>query len=621
MVLFTYFNYSKNYQLLMDKQSKEIALTGHLLQDQMINGFHGAYVDMIASEQDDLKKLYWVADQIVKSKKYSLEDLKKQINQNVQNKTIDIFLINKDYVVFETTYPPDLNLNFHIIPAVLDTLDDIYFGRREYDISKPIYVYGNIDNITLKKYFLIKPKELDFMIQIGITHSSFDGIQTDNAIKMKIPNILSYDLYSVYKNNQTQNLDNFIPILSSNIMQCSKSGMSKNDYYTNELRIGFEKNYEIITGKKYSKDVKLDYAEIINTLKKHNNLFVSNNGATSTLVLPINLYTPYIDKYWQPTKFLIVKIDNTNLIKELRDFQIINILYLGLFVGIFILILLLVYFKILRPLFAMQELMLKKEKINDEMIDDSQNEFGDVMATYNKLFDNLEQEIATNKTLLENLKNFTSNSIHQLKTPMSVMSIYLDMLKSIPKDEEIKDSIKSSILMINHIHDTLSYKLQKDSVQFNPEDVNISDVLINQVRGFALIAKGYDKEIVYEVQANLHFMINKVELSHLIDNNLSNGIKYGASKKPLFVKLEIIGGEIRMTFANEGKEIINKNSIFERFVRESSEAIGQGIGLNLVREIARKYEIKIDVIYENNQNKFIYTFPKKLCTIQKNIQD
>ena len=97
-------------------------------------------------------------------------------------------------------------------------------------------------------------------------------------------------------------------------------------------------------------------------------------------------------------------------------------------------------------------------------------------------------------------------------------------------------------------------------MQFNPEDVNISDVLINQVRGFALIAKGYDKEIVYEVQANLHFMINKVELSHLIDNNLSNGIKYGASKKPLFVKLEIIGGEIRMTFANEGKEIINKNA-------------------------------------------------------------
>ena len=615
MVLFTYFNYSKNYQLLMDKQSKEIAISGHLLQDQMINGFHAAYVDMIASEKDDLKKLYWVADQIVKSKKYSLEDLKKQINQNVQNKTIDIFLINKDYVVFDTTYPPDLRLDFHVIPAALDTLDDIYFGRREYDISKPIYVYANVENVTLKKYFLIKPKELDFMVQIGITHSSFDGIKADNAIKMKIPNVLSYDLYSVYKKNQPRNLNNFIPILSSNIMQCSKSGVTKTDYYTTALRIGFEKTYETITGKKFSKDVNVDYAEIINTLKRYNNLFVLNNGITSTLVLPINLYTPYIDKYWQPTKFLIVKIDNTNLIKELREFQIVNILYLGLFVGIFILILLLVYFKILQPLFAMQELMLKKEKINDEMIYGSQNELGDVMMTYNNLFDNLEQEIATNKTLLENLKNFTSNSIHQLKTPMSVMNIYLDMIKSIPKNEEIKDNIKSSILMINHIHDTLSYKLQRDSVQFNPEDVNISDVLINQVKQFTLIAKGYDKEIICEIQANLHFTINKVELAHLIDNNLSNGIKYGKQAKPLIVKLEMISRSITMTFANEGNEIIDKNNIFERYVRESKDPIGQGIGLNLVREIANKYSIKIDVIYENNQNKFIYTFSEKLCTI------
>lgn len=480
---FAYFNYNKNYQFLLDKQSRQIASTAHLLQDQMINSYHRAYIDMAQSESENLAKLYWLSKQIAKSKNYSLKDLKQQINKNVKNATIDIFLINKNYVVFDTTYQPDLNLDFHIIPAALEAINDVYFGKLKYDISKPMYIYGNTQNITLKKYFLIKPKELDFMVQIGVSHNSFDGAKMDEEIKSKLPNILSYDLYSIFKEKQPKNFNNVVSIISSNISKYSETKLNKTDYYKiimNEQR--FEKTYEKITGQKYTTDPKKVYATMLNELNKHNNMIVVNNGVTSTLVLPINLYIPYVDKYWQPTRFLIAHIDNTKLIKEVHDFQIINILYLSLFVAIFIAILVVVYLRILQPLFLMQDLMLKKEKIDTKTINQCKNELGDVMMTYNKLVDDLEEEIHANKTLLENLKNFTSNSVHQLKTPMSAMGIYLEMLKNIPKGDAIKDNLKSSLLMINHIHDTLSYKLQKEDVQFEPQNVNISSLLSHQIQ-------------------------------------------------------------------------------------------------------------------------------------------
>ncbi len=97
--------------------------------------------------------------------------------------------------------------------------------------------------------------------------------------------------------------------------------------------------------------------------------------------------------------------------------------------------------------------------------------------------------------------------------------------------------------------------------------------------------------------------------------NLSNAIKYGIIQKPIFVSLFAKNNEVVLIFANEGKEIKNKEVIFERFKRDSTESFGQGIGLNLVKEICEKYGIKTKVTYENNQNKFIYTFSNKLCKI------
>lgn len=195
---------------------------------------------------------------------------------------------------------------------------------------------------------------------------------------------------------------------------------------------------------------------------------------------------------------------------------------------------------------------------------------------------------------------------------MSVINIYLGMIKDSLASNEIKDNINSSIIMMNHIQNTLAYKIQKDYVDFPPENINISEILRRQIELFSVISKSYNKEIIYDIEESCVCFINKVEFEHLIDNNLSNGIKYGNPEKSIFVSLKYVNNDVVLIFSNEGMEIQNKHIIFDRFVRQSTINDGQGIGLNLVKDICDKYNIKIQLDYENNQNKFIYIFPNEL---------
>lgn len=419
--VFYYFHYKNHLNLLLDRQAGQTAINAHFAKDKIVDIFHNIHNDMQKNESKDLDKLYFVANQISQNKNYSLQSIKKEINANITNKTIDIFLINKDFVVFDTTYPPDMNLDFHNIPNTLKTMNEIYYGQRPFDISKPIFNFSIKDNTLLKKYFLIKPKELDFMVQIGIAYNSFDSKIMNTEIKKIIPNIVNYEMYAFFKTSTFQNTHIDTLIFSSDRLEFLKQGNSKNEYFKKHRDNhapypNFKKIYEEIVHQKYPNDHYLAYENMINVLQANKNVIILNNlNNSSTIVIPVNFYKNYLDKYMNEVVFFVLTIDNALLTQEINHFKMVNIGYLLLCLFIFILVGFIIHNKIFNPLANMQYLMNQRKKINQDLIDKSKNELGDVMLTYNELFDKLEKESFTNKTLLENLKTFASNSIHQLK--------------------------------------------------------------------------------------------------------------------------------------------------------------------------------------------------------------
>jgi signal transduction histidine kinase len=88
----------------------------------------------------------------------------------------------------------------------------------------------------------------------------------------------------------------------------------------------------------------------------------------------------------------------------------------------------------------------------------------------------------------------------------------------------------------------------------------------------------------------------------LVDNNISNAIKYSSVASTIKIILE----DCVLKFISNGEKIKDTNIIFKRYVRENISLGGHGIGLSIVKDICDKYKIKIDVTSQENHNIFSY---------------
>ena len=186
-----------------------------------------------------------------------------------------------------------------------------------------------------------------------------------------------------------------------------------------------------------------------------------------------------------------------------------------------------------------------------------------------------------------------------------------DMIKLYKKDDKLSifvDQINASINMLNNSYEDLSYITTFDSMEYIPSSLSLSDSLKSRVRFFDTISKVNKKEIILNIDDNINFTINQIELERLIDNNISNGIKYADIDKPMTVILERDNDIVSLTFKTFGNPIKNTAKLFDKIYREYNGKRGLGLGLFMVKNICEKYDIAYGVSYEDGQNIFSYSF-------------
>ena len=106
--------------------------------------------------------------------------------------------------------------------------------------------------------------------------------------------------------------------------------------------------------------------------------------------------------------------------------------------------------------------------------------------------------------------------------------------------------------------------------------------------------------------------MNYYKLEKVIDNTLSNAIKYSFEDSNIDIILEKKDDIYKLEIKNEGIEILDTKAIFNAYYQQKDKNIGFGLGLSIVKEICDKYEIKIEVNSLNNETTFSYIFPKNL---------
>lgn len=221
----------------------------------------------------------------------------------------------------------------------------------------------------------------------------------------------------------------------------------------------------------------------------------------------------------------------------------------------------------------------------------------------------IKQSIEPYKRLNQYLDDFLKDAMHELKTPIGVARINVDMLQMRLKNDKYILRIKSALKNMSVIYEDLEYYMQQNMVKDEKTDINFSLFLERRIEFFNDLVISKNIKFTKNLQNDIHIIFNELELYRIIDNNISNAIKYSKDGSNIEISLHKEDNKIKLMFKDEGIGIKDKSKIFERYYRGDKITGGFGIGLSIVKNICVKNKINIEVESQVNKGTtFIYLF-------------
>jgi signal transduction histidine kinase len=214
------------------------------------------------------------------------------------------------------------------------------------------------------------------------------------------------------------------------------------------------------------------------------------------------------------------------------------------------------------------------------------------------------------KQINKKLDNFIKDSMHEINTPLSIININIDLYSRKNKTNKYLQRIKAATKTLSTIYDDMDYLIKNNRVDFNTESIAMHNFLIERVSYFTEIAAMKDIELVCLKCDSVNIEFNTTQLQRIIDNSISNAIKYSHAQSKVEISLINNVKNYQLIFKDYGIGMKNPDKIFERYYRESSQVGGFGIGLNIVKSIIDQNYIDLHVssIYKEGST-FTYTFP------------
>ena len=229
-------------------------------------------------------------------------------------------------------------------------------------------------------------------------------------------------------------------------------------------------------------------------------------------------------------------------------------------------------------------------------------------TSYHNLERALKKAISKNQDLVKYNKNFIANMVHQIRTPLSVIMSNLSLLEYFNKDDnKYSQQINASITTLSNSYENLSYINSYDSLVYKSKQMNLSDFLKIRVAYFDSAASANQMNLITNINDNIFFTINDIELERIFDNTITNAIKYSHFKEDVYITLKKSSLGAIISFKNNGTQIENEKTLFQKKPKtENQERLH--LGLYVVSLIAKKYDIKIVFKREKEFNIFEYHF-------------
>lgn len=244
------------------------------------------------------------------------------------------------------------------------------------------------------------------------------------------------------------------------------------------------------------------------------------------------------------------------------------------------------------------------KKINVTTNDELGDLFNNVNIMSKRLEDNIKELEKANIKLKEDLiekekqenarKKLIANISHEFKTPLTIISGYSQLMLSETKDEEDKKNLNVMISeaerLSDLVHEFLELsKLESGNIKLNKEMVDINTIIKNEIDKLDVDIKNKGANVTLKLCKEAELFVDKREFTKVIENLLTNAIKFTKGDKRIVVKTYVKDKYFYYEVYNSGDTIKESDmeNIFNSYYKDKStrNKKGTGLGLTIVKVV------------------------------------
>ena len=207
-------------------------------------------------------------------------------------------------------------------------------------------------------------------------------------------------------------------------------------------------------------------------------------------------------------------------------------------------------------------------------------------------------------------KEFAENASHEMQTPLAIIKANLSVLMQAQNLSENEmnaiESIENTVKKLSSLNRTLLLLTKIENNQFTEQkSINLAELIKHQLENYSEQIDAKDITLDLDLQTSIYREMNPSLADILVSNLIHNSIRHN-----------VIGGQLSIVSDSNGFSISNtgdplpfpSSEMFLRFRKNTATIESIGLGLSLVKSIAKTYNMNIHYTFSDQEHTFKLTF-------------
>jgi two-component system OmpR family sensor kinase len=207
---------------------------------------------------------------------------------------------------------------------------------------------------------------------------------------------------------------------------------------------------------------------------------------------------------------------------------------------------------------------------------------------------------------MENQRRFIADAAHELRSPMTALSLQAERLKATPMPTQAVERLLPLSRGIERSRKLIDQLLALAAAQSNTErpqtTVSVHEVYRQVLEDLLPLAERKNIDIGVESTEDVQLVINEMDLLILVKNLVDNAIRYTPCGGRVDLYVELAQETVLLQVKDSGPGITadEQTRVFDPFYRSAgTEEAGSGLGLSIVRVIAERMSARVRLGYSD----------------------